>query len=52
MTVITLQDQLEFAEKCLRLMIEKNRGKGEIMLQESICYTIKGRIEAKADVKG
>lgn len=47
MRVISLLDQLQFAEKCLKTMRDKERPEEEIALQESIIFTLQDRIATK-----
>lgn len=47
MRVYTLQCQLEWAQKCLRLMMQKGSASGDVALQECIVYTLEQRIKEK-----
>ena len=47
MIIITLEDQLEWAQQCLDSMTKRGRPENEIRLQSSVVGTLMERIKEK-----
>ena len=47
MIIITLEDQLEWAQQCLDSMTRRERPENEIRLQSSVVGTLRDRIREK-----
>lgn len=47
MIIITLEDQLEWAQQCLDNMTKRGRPENEIRLQSCVVGTLKDRIKEK-----